>query len=773
MARFFTMGKNRPLALLVLLFPCVSLFASEPVIRSLNVRGMQTGGETLLTIEGDFFGKSPSLLLPFNAKQELKPGGNDKSATFAVKLDSAVIPGLHQLRVVTEGGVSLPVVLGVDQLPQAPFRPEIQALPVALHGVISGSQVLQTGFPGKKGQQLLIEVEAHRLGSKLKPVVHLYSARKQQIAWAWPVAGLQGDCRLHTTLPDDGEYFLTLHDMEYAGEAPGFFRLKIGQWDFVDQVFPPIAGAGESVELLGNVPGAKSETTATGNTETPLAWPPKGAWSGLRPFVQEGRFPVLLEKRTANEPQTLPSLPVGVSGKIAGPHEEDRYKISCSPGQKIRLDLFAERLGSSLDCALVIRNEAGQEIARAEDRPGSTDPLLEYTVPEKTSTVQVCVVESFGRIGTRGIYHLVVENANSPDIRNDWRLSTAIQNLSLAKGESTLIPILLERQGFAGKVMLKAEGLPGKWTGSAGEIPADMEGVLWELKPAEENSVGLFSLQGEAEGGKRKPVLVKNHPLEKTQPWLARELAFAPVKTPPIVFAVEWDSLPAAAGLVPTGKLTLPIKITRANPETVVRVTLVSIQEIPLLNNQPDQNQAIRLEKAVEIPAKAPKGEAVVLVPANPKSLRYDLALKAELLTPNKQSVLAVAHTTVRRLAVKNPILITLEAKGKYEAQLDPKTGTTFKIKGKVERQEGLTGDLTLAIAGLPAGGKVDPTIIKNGISELAVNVVFPPNIAPGNYPQARLTISGLLDPKQPTIRVNSKAIDLAFTVNPPAKQGK
>ena len=76
----------------------------------------------------------------------------------------------------------------------------------------------------------MVEVEAQRLGSKLRPVVHLYGPKRLQLAWAWPTPALHGDARLEATLPADGTYTIAVHDPEYAGQSPGFFRLKVGQW---------------------------------------------------------------------------------------------------------------------------------------------------------------------------------------------------------------------------------------------------------------------------------------------------------------------------------------------------------------------------------------------------------------------------------------------------------------------------------------------------------------------------------------------------------------
>ncbi len=243
-----------------------NLRATEPSIRNLALRGLQIGGTTTLVVDGDDFGTAPRLLLPFPARQQLKPGSTATQATFDVTLDANVEPGYHHLRIVTDSGVSTPIVIAVDRLPQKPLAATVEQLPVALHGVVSGSTATETKFVGKAGQKVLVEVEAQRLGSKLRPVVHLIGPKRLQITWAWPTPGLGGDARLEATLPEDGSYTITVHDLEYAAPAPSFFRLRVGQWSFADQVFPPAIEKGrpQSVELLGPISPLRVDLAATG-----------------------------------------------------------------------------------------------------------------------------------------------------------------------------------------------------------------------------------------------------------------------------------------------------------------------------------------------------------------------------------------------------------------------------------------------------------------------------------------------------------------------------
>ena len=139
-------------------------------------------------------------------------------------------------------------------------------------------------------------------------------------------------------------------------------------------------------------------------------------------------------------------------------HAEDRYRIPVVPKTKVRLEVFAERYGSPLDIALVVRNEQGGELARAENGAASLDPVLDYNVPNVAAVV-VGVIDSQGRGGPRGVYRLVVEPQGT-GARTAFHLFTPTQHIALPVGGKTVVPVLIDRSGYEGRVELSAEGLP-------------------------------------------------------------------------------------------------------------------------------------------------------------------------------------------------------------------------------------------------------------------------------------------------------------------------
>jgi hypothetical protein len=743
--------------------------AVEPSLRTLNIRGLQIGGTTEITCDGDDLTTSPRLLLPFAAQQQLKEGATEKKATFAVTLGNEVEPGYYQLRIATSGGVTLPVVIGVDRLSQIVAPKLIEQLPVAVHGTVSGSTATETRFKGKQGEAVTIEIEAQRMGSKLRPVIHLLDPKGKQLAWTWPKPELFGDARLEATLPNDGEYVITCHDLEYAAPNPSFYRLRIGKWTRVEQAFPAVIAVGEQrpVELLTS--NGPIQQTA-GPAEGPVAklQPPSPDFSGPRPFLRLSSNRELLEETAAAGEQSLAAGPLGISGKLNEPNQEDRYKLAVNAGDKLRLEVFAQRYGSPIDLALVIRNEQGGEVARGEDSPGSVDPLLDYTVPEKITSLQICVADSQGRGGPLAAYHLNVRNQESSAA--DFRLLTNLERAAIPKGGRWILPVWLDRRGYQGPVELSATGLPAGLSITGNNIHAGSGGALVtvtadDAEPAADQLASITQWQGKTVEGKQKSIIVKNHELETLQPWLAEEIALSRVNSPAADFTIDWRDLPESAALQPTAKLALPIRLTRVEDKTAVRLSLLTNQLVTLVNNQPDPKTTIRVEKAVELGAKQNEGELSLPVPAELVNDSYEIAVQAELLSADKQKVLATAFTPIRRLPVQLPVEVQLAGEPKIDVMLDPAKGTMQKIEGTIKRREGITGDVVVSLTGLPAGLKADTPTVKADATNFTVTVTLPPTQPAGDLAGLKLSATIAPDPKQPNVRVKSRDVEFKLNV--------
>jgi len=786
--------------------------AAEPEIRNVDIRGLATGSTTTLTIDGTNLSTETRLVLPFPAEQELKPGATATRAVFDVTVPGDVIPGIYNLRVANADGVSGTTVVGVDALPQLSLATEITALPVAVHGTVGGSAVLEARFPGRAGDEVVIDVEAQRLGGKLRPVLHLYDPNRLQVGWSWSTPRLHGDARLIAVLPVDGVYTVALHDLEYATPAPGYFRLKIGRWQYVDQVFPAVVARGQqpTLELVGTTSAtAKAPPPDVTGNVIPLPWPQPVLASGLRPWVAMSGIHEVLEVPPGETPQVAGPVPLAISGCIGAAGETDRYLLHVAPGQKLHLEMTAERDGSPLDGVLILLNDQGGQLARADDGPGTSDPVLEFTVPAGVTSLVATVSDLLSRGSGESYYRLAVTSTTPGPEHASFRLLAQVDRASLLPGSRQVVPVLVERQGYDGPIELTFDNLPEGVSVDGTLIPAASEGTLLTLSvpatmpagnsgavtpPSEATAAGaaiipaanapapeparpaaqvtMIGLTGSAgDGQTAQRVCADAHPLTTMQPWLSSEFAVAigsavPGSDPASSFGVEWGEVIPDAGLVLAGKLPLSLKLTRpAGEATPVRLTLITSQIVPQLNGRPDVNRSLRPEAAVEIAADKLDGQLVALIPPDLAQDIYDLTIKAELLSANKQTVLATAYAPVRRLNVVNPVGLTVNGGPRLETTLDAKTGATVKLTGQIERRAGMAGPVTVALTGQPGGVTAANVVVKPGESAFELTVIFPANFVPAELTGLQVQASGPPDDKTPAVIVRSRPVELSIVV--------
>ncbi|MFP6770677.1 MAG: hypothetical protein VB859_21060 [Planctomycetaceae bacterium] len=630
-------------------WPAVAL-AAPPKISQLSVRGFQVGGTTRLVVRGADLLPLPRLVagVPI-AKQAIVGKSTAKQITVDVTLAANVVPGVYHLRVANQHGLSNPQIVTLDHLPQRPVAGVIDSLPVALHGRLSGSQVISTRFQGKAGQQVTIDLMARRLGSTIKPVLHLYDARGRQLALSLPRPDLAGDTRISARLPADGVYEVKWHDLQYAAGNPGDYRLAIGTFDTADLVFPPSVSRGQKtpVLLLGT---AGTETVSVVDVEktawgfVPVAWHGKSRPVGLRPRVEVSRVREIVEPVDGKATRILPTVPAAASGRILKRGEADRWQVVVRAGQKLRFEVFADRLGTPLDSMLELRRPAGAVLATNDDAVRS-DSRIDYTVPAGVNRVDALVSDRHGRGGSRFVYRLLVSRTTDP-ARPEFSLTVAEGTHNVLSGGRHVFRVDVSRRGYNGAIRLLASKASGAFELLTPQIPAGAPGALVTVIPAvKDGQAGFddFELVGVSVGAKeviQRPVRTTKHPIASLQPWLAGDLAVARAAPPAEGIGVSWKTSGVGTTLFQGQDRALPIVLSRGT-EAIgpIRLSLVTSQQVPLTKGKPNAALAIRGAKAtVEIPVAAATKSA------------WDAALKARTSVRALEKKLAAAGAAVAAL---------------------------------------------------------------------------------------------------------------------------
>ena len=758
-------------------------FVATPLIAAPNLanvspRGLCIGQPTKLTITGSDLGADTRLLLPAKiASQTVQGMAKANQVEIEVTLDPATPPGIYPLRVASGKGVSGIVLIGVDKLPQVPFADQLSELPVALHGAVGAGQVMRTTLAGKKDQRVVLDVESQRLGGGLKPVVRLYDSRGTQIAWSPPRRGLGGDARCEVTLPADGQYTLELHDELYKPAGTGFFRLKVGDLQFADLALPLAIAVGskQAIQFAGTNLSAGAELDATnmsvpGETVAPL--PAADRFTGAAPRVAISDSPELIESpATGGKPQELPAAPVGISGVLAVKGEEDKYLLAVTPGQKLQFNVVARQFGSPLDGELFIKNEKGVQVAYGDDRPGSSDPLVDFTVPAGATRLQIAIKDRIGDGGPDYVYRIAVRDLSRPE----FSIQLATDRLIVPAGGTLVVPVQVTRTNYGGPIALSLENPPAEVQLGGGTIPAGATTALMTLSAQNVSPLALLTrLIGKTVDSPTpiaRAATFAEIPGSRYQPRLREQFGLAIAEPSPISLA--WT--PAVGDKLLLGsKLAVPIQIARiGNVPGNVRIRLLTTQTTPKKTIKEgnadkvvdDVERTLRLEGDPTFPPEQKDVTVNILVPADLPQKPWDLVLAADLLSKDGKNVVVSIAAPLRTLPVALPFTIELAG----SASVDGKAGAgeTGKLTGKIVRSAGYAQAVAVTLDNLPKGYTAPQVLVPADQADFALPVTFAFGSKPGPLKGVKLVA---LSAPVTAASVRSNAIEVAINVVPGEK---
>jgi hypothetical protein len=752
---------------LPLLMPVVA--DAAPQVNNVSQRGLQIGEPTTLIFDGaELFPEARIVSNVPIKSQQVAANANASRVAIEMVVDESAQPGVYAVRLASGSGVSNPVLIAVDRLPQAAHSPQVDAIPIALSGNLGGAEVKRTTFTGRKDQEIMLDVEAQRLGANFKPVLRLFDNEERQLAFATSQPWHGGDARVSVRLPADGPYTVELHDRLYRAGSPGMFRLKIGEFQTADRIHPAAVAAGSSEKLSllgGNVPSdAKAEVASVellpGNHPAP--WPQLGAPSGPSPNLIVSSHREVVQGPDAAVPQDVGVPPLGISGVLSEKEEEDRYLLTVMPNQRLQFVLQARSIGSPVDGVLAIRNEQGGQFAAADDVPGSLDPVIDFTVPAGTTKIVIAVKDLLGRGGSEFNYRVLIRDLGQPD----FTLSLSSDRILIPSGGTQAVEVEVSRTSYNGPIQLEFPGLPSEIEVQGAEIPTGSTlGLITFTAPQGINSAGVFRIVGRAAADQVELVRVARAPEfpgSRLAAYLRDDIAFGIATASPI--SVAWS--PTSDSLLQG--VSLPAKATIARAEGImgpVRLRLRSTQS-PVMKTIKENNQdkqvvdlarTLRLESEVVLAADQNEAEVAIFVPGDLAPLPRHVALVAELLSPDGMNVVATAFAPSHRFEVQQPFALELTSSDSAEGKAG--LGEAGKFTGKVRRAAGFNQALVVTLSGLPEGYRFSPVVQVPGDREefeLPLNFLFGSAAAELKNVQ----LEAALDPHDPTAaRSNAVAV--------------
>jgi hypothetical protein len=418
-----------------------------------------------------------------------------------IRPDAAL--GVRYWRLWTAQGATPAMTFVVGDLPEVvedeidgdPVPVEVR-LPVTINGRIFPREDVDVWtFAARRGQTVLCEVQAARLGSPLDARLEVRDPEGRRIAES---DGAAADPVLRFTAPADGKYQARIHDVRMRGGQAYVYRLTLTAGPHVDGVYPLGGRRGRTVAF---------ELSGQGLPPGPvqIALPADGPRDyehrldvGGRPsngfLLDLDDLEEFLEAEPNDDPAQVKPLPVPAvfNGRIQRPGDVDHWAWSAHKGEVYELDLRAARLGSRLDGVLTVLDAAGKELARAESPgPAQPDPVLRFQAPAD-GTYTVRVQDRFhSRGGKDFAYRLRIDRPARPD----FRLRLEKDAVTVNRGGQATLKVFAERQGgLSAPIQLTLDGLPRGVTASPLTIAAGHGAVDLILKADKGAPIGASHL---------------------------------------------------------------------------------------------------------------------------------------------------------------------------------------------------------------------------------------------------------------------------------------
>jgi hypothetical protein len=493
-----------------------------------------------------------------------------ESVLIEITIDPEAVPGDRELRIVTAGGLTNPMVFQVGVLPEIrelepnnggtsgkPARlpgfgdvPETEPLelPLLMNGQVMPGDADRFRFRAAKDQLIVISVEARSLIPYLadavpgwfQAVLTLYDEKGFEIAFADDYR-FQPDPVLCYTIPAAGVYELEIRDSIYRGREDFVYRIAAGELLFITQMYPlgTKEGVGTCAGIEGwNLPASTLSLDAqTAGTLRRAAYHDKKQRSNEVMYSVDA-LPECEEIEPNNDIESAQPIipPKIINGRISSPGDQDLYRVNGRAGEILAVEVFARRLNSPLDSLVRVSDAAGTVIQWNDDytvcdnflynditgiQTHPADSYLMATLP-KDGIYTISLTDSQGRGGHAFGYRLRV----SPP-QPDYCLRMTPSSLTLSTGTETEFDVyVLRNDGFQGEVDIVLKNAPPGLSLHGGPIAAGSDHARLTLKASRNTPPQTFTLQ--MEGRAKTGDHVVNRPVvpaeEMMQAFLYRHL---------------------------------------------------------------------------------------------------------------------------------------------------------------------------------------------------------------------------------------------------------
>jgi hypothetical protein len=479
------------------------VYLKQSESQELTLSGANIGDATLLAMS-DARGVTAELI-PASGK----PTANQLKVKIAAAADAVL--GTRELRIITPMGVTAPLVVTVgqyaatrDQEPNnSPEQATTLTFPTSIVGRIDvGGDVDSYRFEAKKGQHLVFDVNAARLGSPLDPVVVVLDASGHEQPRS--VSHRGADYIIIFEPVTSGSYTLQVRDVQYRGGGDYAYRIDAGEIPLVESIIPAGGRRGGKIEVRAvghNLSGHDVQTVDLADAQPgvmPLRFKTSAGFSNDIPFLITD-LPPVAEKgsNTSAKSAMSVSLPAEVSGVLANPAEEDFFRFTVPTKQPITLEVSARKTGSPIDALMTLRDANGG-VMEQNNGAGEAEPRISKVLEPGDYIVSIRDLTYAG--GPSYGYRINMFQAGAPPA--DFAVRFMPDAARVGRGSNVKLWCEIVRlNGYKGAVAVTLEGLPAGVTVTNGvaTINESTSGIF-TVTAAPDAPLGSFPIKLKAVG---------------------------------------------------------------------------------------------------------------------------------------------------------------------------------------------------------------------------------------------------------------------------------
>jgi hypothetical protein len=431
------------------LFTLVSV-CGAPQISEVEPLAIRPGATTVLTFTGKDLESVSNLWTSFGGEAERIKNTNRGAISFSVRCPDDP-SGIHAVQLAGSSGASAFRLVLVDYLPalqshRANRKPESAMtipVPSAVDGQVKSEASDYFKFKAKAGENLSVEVIAHRIGSQMDPTVRVFDKSGKEIAFCDDEGGTWRDARFLLKVPVDGDYTIAVNDVGYAGGANYYYRLRVSHDPLIWYTFPLFDPSKATVAF--ETMGENRIIARRGSPANPPLLPKLGP--GVHLFETEPN-----DNREDAQAAVWPSV---INGKLTNSDDRDVFRIKVERDHRVIFRTQARSLGSPCDLVLCLRKVDGTIIARSDSATASDAALTNKFFEAGEYFLEVTELSGYGV--ANAAYRLVVEK-----FAPGFTASVEENIVAIKPGEKSKLKVSATRQEYDGAIRLKLEpSIPG------------------------------------------------------------------------------------------------------------------------------------------------------------------------------------------------------------------------------------------------------------------------------------------------------------------------